>query len=309
MTTEVFEGDELANVVLAGAAYQAGFIPITAAAFEKAITANRVKVDENISAFRWGRQMVAYPETVPGLDNTDPVVPAGLPSPEAARSICSVVKAPEDSEVMQLITRRVSDLIGYQNARYAKRYADFVETVRSAEQQCGIQSMELTESVARYLYKLMAYKDEYEVARLSLDSGLSQQISAEFGPGARIKYRLHPPMLRALGMKSKVSLGSWVRPIFVLLYAARRLRHTPLDPFGYLRMRKTERALIDEYRRCMEEILPHLSPSNHPYAVALAALPDVIRGYEEIKMRNIETYHENLFRTIGEFRAARAGVA
>ena len=300
VTAEVFGGDELANVVLAGAAYQAGFIPITATAFEKAITANRVKVDDNISAFRWGRQLVAYPETVPGLSIADPPAAAGLPPSQVARSISSIVKAPEDSEVKHLVTRRVSDLIAYQNAKYAKRYAQFVETVRSAEELCGVQSMELTESVARYLYKLMAYKDEYEVARLSLDPALSQQISAQFGPGARIKYRLHPPMLRALGMKSKLPLGSWIRPIFVLLYAARRLRHTPLDPFGYSRVRKAERALIDEYRRCVGVVLAQLSPSNHPRAVALAALPDCIRGYEEVKMRNIETYHEELFRAYPE---------
>jgi indolepyruvate ferredoxin oxidoreductase len=140
-------------------------------------------------------------------------------------------------------------------------------------------STELTESVARYLHKLMAYKDEYEVARLSLNPELRQQINAQFGSGAKIAY-----------------LGSWIRPVFALLYAARRLRGTPLDVFGYGQVRRTERALIDEFRRSLEILLPHLSPDNHAHAVEIAMLPDMVRGYEKVKMGNVSAYRDNSMR-------------
>jgi indolepyruvate ferredoxin oxidoreductase len=148
--------------------------------------------------------------------------------------------------------------------------------------------------VARYLYKLMAYKDEYEVARLSLEPSLGAALAAEFGPGARASWRLHPPVLRALGLKRKIGLGPWFVPAFRVLVAMRRLRGTALDPFGRTRVRVVERELIEEYLGLVDHLIGRLSPATAALAVRLAGLPDGIRGYEHVKMRNIESYHQAL---------------
>ena len=294
VTTEVFGRDHLANVMLAGTAYQAGHIPVPASAIEAAIRTNGVQVEANIQAFRLGRQVIADPQSVPGLgDDRASCDEEGVP---AYTSLSSIVRAASGSELERLVAQRVGDLVAYQNTKYAERYAEFVERVRAAEIANVPGSTELTESVARYLHKLMAYKDEYEVARLSLVPELRQQINEQFGSGAKIAYRLHPPILRALGMRSKISLGPWIRPVFAVLYAARRLRGTPLNVFGYGQVRRTERALIDEYRRSLETLLPYLSPHNHAHAVTIAKLPDIVRGYEKVKMANVSAYRDNSMR-------------
>jgi indolepyruvate ferredoxin oxidoreductase len=293
VTTKVFGRDHLANVMLAGAAYQAGHIPVPASAIEAAIRTNGVQVEANIQAFRLGRQAIADPKGVPGLGDNRAYCDEGV---SAYTSLSSIVRAAAGSKLERLVAHRVSDLVAYQNAKYAERYAEFVERVRAAETASVPGSTELTESVARYLHKLMAYKDEYEVARLSLVPELRQQIDEQFGSGAKIAYRLHPPILRALGMRSKISLGSWIRPVFAVLYAARRLRGTPLNVFGYSQIRRTERALIDEYRGSLETLLPYLSPHNHAHAVVIAELPDMVRGYEEVKIANVSAYRDNSMR-------------
>jgi len=165
---------------------------------------------------------------------------------------------------------------------------------------------ELTRAVAQYLYKLTAYKDEYEVARLSLDPALNEAVRAQFGDGARYAYRLHPPVLRALGLKHKVSLGPWFRPAFATLVAMRRLRGTPLDPFGYTEVRRTERALITEYREVIDQLLAGLTEGNHALAAEIAALPDMIRGYEHIKLATVRAYHEKLAELRAEFATSGA---
>jgi indolepyruvate ferredoxin oxidoreductase len=166
---------------------------------------------------------------------------------------------------------------------------DFVEKVRKAEETVG--STELTETVARNLYKLMAYKDEYEVARLSLD--IQEEVSARFGDGATYAYKLHPPILRALGMKRKISLKATARPAFTVLKAMRKLRGTRLDVFGYAHVRRVERELIAEYREAVEETLDRLG-DGHVVAVEIAGLPDLVRGYEHIKLANVDRYRERL---------------
>src|SRR6202035_3825915 len=166
---------------------------------------------------------------------TAPVAPAAADAPSAEPVLADV------------IARRVSELTAFQDGECAEDYAGFVERVRARE--ATIAGGEgLTRAVAENLYKLTAYKDEYEVARLSLDPALDAAVRAQFGDGARYQYRLHPPVLRALGLKHKVSLGPCFRPAFAPLVAMRRLRGTPLDPFGYTEVRRTERALITEYR-------------------------------------------------------------
>ncbi|MER7079943.1 DUF6537 domain-containing protein, partial [Saccharopolyspora kobensis] len=207
--------------------------------------------------------------------------PVEPPAPSAAaRRVRALVKADEGSELARLLDIRIPDLVDYQDEAYARGYAEFVERVRRAS------SAEVAEAVARNLYKLMAYKDEYEVARLSLDERLQADIEAQFGPGSRYAFRLHPPVLRALGMNRKISLGPWFRQVFRLLRAMRKVRGTRLDLFGYAKVRRVERELVEQYRAVIERAVA----ADHPALLELAELPDVIRGYEEIKLANVETY-------------------
>jgi indolepyruvate ferredoxin oxidoreductase len=254
-------GDEqYANMVLVGAAYQAGALPLDAAAIERAIELNGTAVDANVAAFRWGRHEVT----------------AGPPPASAPRPAIGQLR---------------EELTAYQDAAYAERFAGRVDRVRARESEV-VESRELTEAVARNLFKLMAYKDEYEVARLSLDPGLEAELTAQFGPGAKARYQLHPPILRALGMRRKISLGAWFRVVFRVLVSLRRLRGTPFDPFGRARVRKVERALIDEYLGTVDELLAGLTDGNHALAVEIAELPDLVRGYEDVKLASVETYRQ-----------------
>ncbi|MGH2940919.1 MAG: DUF6537 domain-containing protein, partial [Solirubrobacterales bacterium] len=213
-----------------------------------------------------------------------------------------LVAAEPDGELAEVVLDRCTELVAYQSAAYAESYARVVERVRQVESERVPGSTdELALAVARNLYKLMAYKDEYEVARLSLDPALGEQIAAQFGPDARYSYRLHPPALRAMGMKRKIALGRWAKPLFVGLRAGRRVRGTPLDLFGRAEVRRVERRLIDEYRAEIDRLLDGLGPDDHLSAVEIAELPDMIRGYEEVKLRNVAAYEARL----GELRPAQ----
>ena len=257
-------GDEqYANVMLLGAAYQAGAVPVAAQTIEAAIRLNGTAVDANIAAFRHGRNAIAHQVAI---------------------------EEPAPLTLDGLIKDRTADLVAYQNRAYARRYVETVDRVRTYEADL-LGSEDLTETVARYLYKLMAYKDEYEVARLSLAPELTDEIAAQFGKGARYAYRLHPPVLRSLGIDRKISLGPWFRPAFLALKGMRRLRGTALDPFGRTEVRRTERSLIVDYLGMVDEVLAGLTHRNHAAAVELLALPDVVRGYEQIKLDNVEVFH------------------
>lgn len=281
--------DQFANVLLAGVAYQAGALPLPATAIEQAIELNGVQVQQNQQAFRRGRQYVADPEALSAALAALAVTVAPAAGPSAAeKEVIRSVGAAPGSELERLVTMRIPDLTAYQNLDYAREYAAFIARVRAAEEQT--HNGQLAEAVARNLYKLMAYKDEYEVARLSLDPAAKAAIRAEFGPGAKASYLLHPPVLRALGMSGKLRLGPWFRPGFVALRAGKVLRGTPLDPFGRTVVRRTERELIGEYRLLIEGLLATLTADNHARCVEIASLPDMIRGYEEVKLANVERY-------------------
>jgi indolepyruvate ferredoxin oxidoreductase len=142
------------------------------------------------------------------------------------------------------------------------------------------------------LHKLMAYKDEYEVARLHLDAAVSAELASRFGPDVRVHWHLHPPLLRALGLKRKLKLGAWFAPAFRLLRAMRGLRGTALDPFGRAAVRRVERELPGEYRAWIEAALERLGPSTHDAAVAIADLPDQVRGYEDVKLDSVRRYRQ-----------------
>ncbi|MEU6037861.1 indolepyruvate ferredoxin oxidoreductase family protein [Actinomadura sp. NPDC047616] len=273
----LFDDDQFANILQLGAAYQTGALGVTAASIERAIELNGTAVAANVQAFRRGRQAVADPD---GLRRElEPEAPREEPA--SAPEVRSLVAAEPGTELARILDVRVPDLVEYQNAAYAAEYARFVEHVRG-------RAPHAAEAVARNLYKLMAYKDEYEVARLSLDPRLRAEIAERFGDGSRVAYRLHPPILRALGYKRKIAFGPWFGGVFRTLRAMRGLRGTPLDPFGHTRVRRTERALVAEYRRAIERALD-IAP-DHPLLAELAELPDLVRGYEEIKLGNVARY-------------------
>ena len=279
LAERLFGDDQFANILQLGAGYQTGAIRLSAQAIERAIEANGTAVAKNIQAFRRGRQAVADPA---GLerDLRGSATSAGAGAGTATGSGPAVDQA-AGSDLDRMLAIRVPDLAAYQDAAYAAEYASFVAKVRAA-------APDLAVPVARNLYKLMAYKDEYEVARLSLDPALDAAVEEQFGPGARVAYQLHPPVLRALGMNRKVSLGPWFRPAFRALRAARGVRGTRLDLFGRTEVRRTERALIAEYRAAIERVLS--ADPGHPLAAELADLPDMVRGYEEVKMASVARY-------------------
>jgi indolepyruvate ferredoxin oxidoreductase len=297
LAEELFGSHMPANLLLVGAAYQAGLLPISAASIERAIGLNGVDVETNRLAFRAGRRAVADPAWAASAGEQQK--PHPVPSAEAQMLIDPVGAA---RELRRLLDIRVPELIAYQSVAYAREYVAFVQRVLDAERRVmgdGLRPAEgeqtrLSEAVARYLFKLMAYKDEYEVARLHLLPAASAAVARQFGEGAAIRYQLQPPFLRALGLRRKIGVGHWFRGVFRLLARMRRLRGTPLDVFGYTRVRRVERALIDEYRAEVEHALTLLTPQSYATVVRLAELPDRVRGYEEVKLGNVERYRQEM---------------
>jgi indolepyruvate ferredoxin oxidoreductase len=291
---EALFADHMAvNPIMLGAAYQAGALPITAASIEKAIRINGVAVEMNLLAFRWGRMAVVDRTTV----ETAVAQAAAVDTVEETRVLSAEARALVDSveatgELRRRLEIRVPELIAYQNVAYAREYVDFVRRVAQVEAERAPGRQGFAEAVAWHLYKLMAYKDEYEVARLHLDAAVSARLASKFGPNIRTYWHLHPPLLRALGLKKKLRLGAWFTPAFRLLRALKGLRGTAFDPFGRAEVRRVERALVGEYRQQIETALVRLTPITHDTAVALAGLPDEIRGYEQVKLDSVARFRE-----------------
>ncbi|MGH3565406.1 MAG: indolepyruvate ferredoxin oxidoreductase family protein [Pseudonocardia sp.] len=286
-------GDAMpANLLLVGAAYQAGGLPLSAAAIEWAIELNGVAVTANIAAFRWGRVAVADPAAFTadaGLASSTPasVAPAGPVLP------ASIDLGELAGETRRLVGMRAAQLVDYQGERTAGAYVADIVAVWRAERAVG-QSTGFSEAVARGLHKLTAYKDEYEVARLLTDPAFESQLAAEVPGGVRMRYRLHPPVLKALGRQKKIAFGSWVRPVLRVLARGKALRGTPLDPFGRTEIRRLERALRDEYRVLVLRLAAGLTASSYAAAVAAAEAADLVRGYEDVKLANVERYRARL---------------
>jgi len=297
----LFDDHMATNPILLGAAYQAGALPISAASIERAMRLNGVAIEMNLLAFRWGRMAVVDRKHV------EAAVKHATGKLEQPRSLDAEARALVDSvgatgELRRLLEVRVPELIAYQSAAYAGQYVDFVRMVAEEERRRAPGRTGLTEAVARHLHKLMAYKDEYEVARLHLDAAVQAELEARFGPAIRVSWHLHPPILRALGWKRKIRFGAWFKPVLGALSALKGLRGTPFDLFGYAEVRRVERELIGEYRRMVEAALGRLGPQNHDTAVAIAELPDGIRGYERIKLDNVRRVREKaaqLLATLG----------
>ena len=300
LAEQLFGDDQPGNMILVGAAFQLGAIPLSAQSIEHAISVNGASVGRNIQAFRRGRQAIADPEA---LDRQlRPVVATSSEKP--APRFLAGIGADSGSELARLVALRASDLAGYQDEAYALDYVRFVERVRAAESGSVPGSTVLAEAVARNLYKLKAYKDEYEVARLALEPDTGDMITTRFGPGARAAWKLHPPALRALGLREKITLGPWFTPAFRILRALRRLRGTPFDVFGYAHVRRVERELIAEYETAIAGLLADLTSTTHARAVEIADLPEQVRGYEQVKLDSVKRYRERLTQLLNDERNA-----
>jgi indolepyruvate ferredoxin oxidoreductase len=266
-------GDSIyTNPLMLGYAWQQGRVPLSQAALMRAIELNGVQVEANKAAFEWGRRCA----------HDLPAVQAMF----AARQVIQIVRKPS---VDEMVAKRVEFLTGYQDAAYAAQYRAFVDQVRSAEARAG-QGTALTEAVARYLFKLMAYKDEYEVARLHTDAAFTAKIEGMFEGDYKVVHHLAPPMIakrNARGELVKQPFGPWMRSAFKVLARLKGLRGTALDPFGRTEERRTERALIVEYRQCIEELLRTLNAQNLSLAAEIARIPEDIRGYGHVKERHL----------------------
>jgi indolepyruvate ferredoxin oxidoreductase len=289
----LFDDHMAANMIVLGAAWQAGAIPVSAEAIEEAITLNGVSVEMNTHAFRAGRLLVVDPAWARTLPRRR--LGAIVETPELsdhARQLVDEIGA--TGELRRLLEIRVPELIDYQSAGYARQYLEVVQRVREAESAAVPGESRLSEAVARNLFKLMAYKDEYEVARLHRKPDIARALDAEFPGGVKLHYNLHPPILRALGVKRKLKLGPWFESIFGVLAGMKWLRGTWIDPFGFAAVRRVERRLPGEYRALVESAVAGISPESYERAVKLAGLPDLIRGYEEIKLRNVQRFRDEV---------------
>ncbi|VTU41041.1 2-oxoacid ferredoxin oxidoreductase [Variovorax sp. PBS-H4] len=260
------------NPMLLGYAWQKGWIPLEHASLMRAIELNAVAIDNNKAAFEWGRQAAQRPDEL-----RKRVAPG------------QIVEFKKRETIENLVARRVEFLTAYQNAGYAGQYKAFVAKVQQAEAVLGKTS--LAETVARYLFKLMAYKDEYEVARLHSDRSFLERVDGMFEGDYKLNYHLAPPIIaqrNAKGELQKQKFGPAMLTGFRLLAKLKGLRGTALDPFGRTDERKTERALIGEYRASIEELLSGLDAGNHALALEIASLPEQIRGYGHVKERNLK---------------------
>jgi len=266
-------GDALyTNMILAGAAWQKGEIPLSFEAIETAIRLNGAAVDKNLKAFAVGRVAAADPGALA----------EALPKEEH----------PEEEPLDQRIAVLSDELVRYQGRGYARRFRDLVANVRIADEERGQGTLRLTRTIAESLYKVMAYKDEYEVARLYSEPAFKARLKDTFRDPKRLSVMMAPPLLSktdpATGRPKKRAFGPWIFSAFRVLAALKPLRGTPLDPFGYSSERKAERALIARTRADVDLILSHLGEANYGLLVEIARIPDQIRGYGSIKEANME---------------------
>jgi indolepyruvate ferredoxin oxidoreductase len=299
-----------ANIFLVGYAYQLGALPLSADAIEAAIELNGEAISMNRAAFRWGRRAALDLDAVEAVASRDADA-----APEGAAA--AVPTGPDSRKISEsfdeMVTRRFDFLTAYQSKRYARRYRRLVERVAAAEREKTPGQTALAEAVARYLFKLMAYKDEYEVARLYTDGSFAKQVANTFdGENLRLEFHLAPPLLTrknpATGLPRKMSFGPWMMGAYRTLARFKFLRGTPLDPFGHTAERRTERRLIKDYQTMLDEVLDKLSPENHSVAVALASIPEKIRGYGHIKTRHLGPAKAEEAALLEQFRAGPAPV-
>ncbi|WP_105434716.1 indolepyruvate ferredoxin oxidoreductase family protein [Neorhizobium tomejilense] len=281
-------GDAIAaNMFLLGHAWQRGLIPISLAAIDKAIELNGTGIATNRAAFGWGRRAAVDVEAVARA--------AGLVKPE-----------PKAETLEEMVAKRVAFLIDYQNAAYAKRYEGLVDVAKSVEAELrGVTGF--AEAVAKNAFKLMAYKDEYEVARLHRDRSFEKKLAEQFEGDFKIKHHLAPPMIaridRRTGHPAKIAFGAWIRPAFGFLEKLKFLRGTAFDPFGRTAERRMERQLIEDYFDLVAELSAGLDAGNHALAVELAGLPDMVRGFGHVKLASVERFEKRKTDLVAKWRA------
>ena len=286
-----------ANMFMLGHAYQQGFVPLVAASIERAIAMNGEAVAMNQAAFVWGRRAAADPAAVEAL-----VAPTRKPSEVRVLS----------QSLDEMIERRVAFLTAYQNAAYASHFRARVAAVMSAERAAVSGQTGLAEAAARYLFKLMAVKDEYEVARLYTDGSFAKQVAATFEGDVKLNFHLAPPVFGRKGsdgLAKKTQFGPWMMKGFGVLARLKGLRGGMFDVFGYFAERRTERALVGRYEALLDELCSKLTPANHALAVALASIPEKIRGYGHVKARSMEAAKAEEAALLADWRAGRGVVA
>jgi indolepyruvate ferredoxin oxidoreductase len=288
-------GDAIAtNMFMLGYAYQKGWVPLSGESLERAIELNAVAVEFNKQSFLWGRRAAADQEKVKRVAMPAEVIPIGE---RFSRTL------------EELVERRTKFLAEYQNAAYAARYKVLVERVRAVEAE-KTGSSKLAEAVARAYHRLLAYKDEYEVARLHADGGFEKKIGGMFEGDYKVAFYLAPPLLAktdpVTGEPRKIRFGPWILPVFRVLKRLKFLRGTPFDLFGYTAERRMERGLIREYETIVNQLLAGLTPQNHALAVQIAALAEEMRGFGYIKKRNVEAARKKQAELLARFGAAPA---
>ena len=286
-------GDSVAtNAFMLGYAWQKGLIPLKQKSLERAIELNAVSVDSNKRTFRLG-QLAAQGGHV--------VRPSALSLTSGG--------AVGPTGVEAIVAQRKSDLASYQSATYASLYESVVDRAVQAEARLE-QTRGFAESVARNLYKLMAYKDEYEVARLYSDGEFLRRISRQFESGFKLQFHLAPPLISrrnsTTGELTKSTYGSWVLPFFKVLAKAKFLRGTWADPFGHTAERKTERKLISDYIKLVDQIGDQLTEANCEQAIEIMNWPQAVRGYGHVKDRNLAQASDRLERLLREFASGGA---
>jgi indolepyruvate ferredoxin oxidoreductase len=271
---EEFLGDTLsANILALGYAWQCGLVPVGHAALNRAIELNGVAVKANQFAFSLGRLAAGDAQALARLRGTAP-------------------QPADDESLESLIARAVAHLTSYQNPAWAARFEATVRRVQAAEAALpgADGGLPLSRAVAASLLKLMAYKDEYEVARLYTDGSFQRQLKAQFDGALRLEFHFAPPLLarpKRGRPPRKIRLGGWVLPVLALLARGKVLRGTPLDPFGHTEERRVERALITQYEARVAELLESLSPERQALATQIAAVPMAMRGYGHVKLANV----------------------
>ena len=269
-------GDSIAtNSFMMGYAWQQGLVPVGREAIERAIELNGVAVEFNKQAFLWGRRAA---HDLPAV-----IKAAGLDAPAASGAIAMTLE--------EIVAKRVAFLTGYQDTAYAARYTELVRKVEVAERARMPGRDDLARAVARSYFKLLAYKDEYEVARLYTDGSFERQLADTFESYDALTFHLAPPMIAerdpATGHAKKRTFGPWMRTAFTALARLKGLRGTRFDPFGRTDERRMERRLIADFEATVEEMLARLSPSTHTTAVDLALVPQKIRGYGHVKEKSV----------------------
>ena len=299
-------GDAIAtNLFMLGYAWQKGRIPLSRAAIERAIEINGVAVEMNLSAFNWGRRTAADRNAV------ERRVAPGIAPARTAPGIASSIEVapPRERETLESVSeRRAAFLVNYQDAAYAGRYRAFVERVQAAECSRAMGMRGLAEAVARGYFKLLAYKDEYEVARLHAAPEFRRRIEAAFEGDYTLEFHLAPPLFARrdpeTGEPRKARYGPWMMRVFAVLARFKGLRGTMLDPFGYTQERRRERRLIERYEQVVSSLLGELDHTNHAVAVEIASLPDRIRGFGHVKARSIEEAERREAELLGRFSTA-----